>query len=724
MKYQKIWMSLILVLASSCMEPRKNFIEKSEAPTKKEVPPFLQGQLIDSQVSGVEYRTTSKKTGLTDKNGYFQYIAGDEIEFMIGKLHLGQTKAQTVLTPIELANKNTVNHPEVVNRLRLLQSLDSDQNPANGISITENIRSQVFAISFSQEQDLFEKDAKALLQQVCSSCQLTDASKAINHFQKRLAMKPQEQLLTGILKSPTPLIGVGYRLNSGYLGKTDNQGQFLYKANESIRFFIDEINLGDLTAKEEITVLDLAKTTNIMDFSVLNRQTLLMILDKDKDVLNGIDVSDFSSQTTQLSDRDYNITPQAFKKDSRISNILETNNVSAPPSTQIISYLKTTLTSHNIKYSPLGTIQHLLDFSHTGLASSSHQILAKDNNIYALSQTSSNKAILRKCHVEQETPCDQDKEIATTDMGVNVTMAFADQFYFAMANTTNDIHIVTCDSTFIRPCANPRKLDTGGQKTQSTINLSLSTNDRGIATKIYVIFSHSVDGLFLSECSHPDDGNPCAITRLNTPSIIKTSAMTFKQADQEYVYIAAESQEGKLVLAYCTMDPKACQASTLSTNANEGKSSSIALKNGSTNYVWIASMDQSQGNKPMFTRCSRRSDQTVYFGSCTRFDVISKVKNEALQQALKMTPMFSPHLYIRNDNEILLLVQAGQSDARTNLFRCSFDNDDNPTNCRWFDLSKGQANLGYLPRLAVQENTAKLLLDFSQRECRIYFQIF
>ena len=699
---QKTGIGLILVmwLASSCMEPRKNFIEKPEEPAPKESPQILIGQLIDSQVSGVEYKTTSQKIGLTDQNGHFEYIEGDEIEFMIGELHLGKTPAQTVITPIELANKNTIDHPEVINRLRLLQSLDSDQNPANGILITKAIRNQALALNFNQNEDAFETDAKQFLRKVCSPCQLTDASKAISHFQKRLTTPT---LLTGTLKSPNPLIGVGYRLNSGYFGKTDKQGKFLYKANESIRFFIDEINLGESTAKAEMTVLDLANTRNLTAFSVINRQTLLVILDNDNNSSNGIDVSQFSSDTIQFADHDYNVLSQEFRNDTRIKEILAANNL--PPSTKIISELKTAFGSSNVQYNPSATIQHVLNFSHTGLVSSHHQILAKDNNIYALSQTASNQAILKRCDDQN---CSFEKEIATIDSGINATMALAaDQFYFAMANTTNDLSVVTCNPT-LATCANPRKLDTGGQKSQNSIHLSLATDDRGIANKIYTVFSHSTDGLFLSKCH--TSGNPCTTTPVNTPPVTKTSAVTFKKDNKDYVYIAAENQEGKLLLAYGTDLAVATtfQSSILSGNANEGLTPSIAIKNTTPSnnnlYVLVATIDQTKGNQPMLTRCSPKSDQPIYFASCKRFDIVKLAENSALQ----MVSMFSPHLYIRNDNEILLLVQTGQSNTRTNLFRCTFNEDNEPANCRWFDLSQGQVNRGYLPRLAVQERTGKL----------------
>ncbi len=702
---QKNWFVFIVVLwfFNGCMESKENLIEKEEEPTPQETPTVLQGQLIDSQVSGVGYRTTSDREGLTDQHGTFEYIAGDEIEFKIGELNLGKTKAQAVITPIELANRNTINFPEVINRLRLLQSLDNDQNPANGILITESTRRSASAINFDQEQALFENDARTLLQQVCNSCPLVKVSEAVAHFQRRFN-NAQDSLATGTFKSPTPVIGLGYRLSSGYLGQTDSEGKFLYQASQPIRFFIDEINLGEVTAKEEMTVLDLAATTNLIESKVINRQTLLVVLDNDNDLSNGIDVSQVSSDV-RLVDGDYDINPQGFVNDAVVQQILSDRTVPIPA--EIISDLKTgfeaSQTSH--QYNPLGTIESIFDFAHTGFVSSSHQILAKGENIYALSQATQNRAILR---VGDEIGFLAEQEIATTDAAIHITMALEDQFYFVMADTTNALSIKTCeldDARLPQNCTDPQKLSIA-QTSESTINLSFQTNDSGQVTKTYTVFSHSVNGLFLSECNQPDDGN-CTTTNLSVAEPTRAKSVTFFNEDNDYVYVATESQTGKLALAYCTiasLTPTTCQASTLSANDNQGLTPSIALKSGEVDYVWVASIDQTKGGQPQLTRCTRRTDQTVFFASCENFDLLDKIENQTLRQVLKQVEMASPDLYIRNDNELLVLTQSRQAPTRSNLFRCSFNANDEPTNCRWFDLSQDQANT--LPRLA--ENGGKL----------------
>lgn len=103
------------------------------------------GTLTDSRVQGVEYYSiNSGLSGTTDANGRFAYKPGDTIVFALGGLPLGMVKgtgSQMTVTPIQLVQGasyyDTASKREnaVTNLLVLLQSLDSDEDPSNGISI-------------------------------------------------------------------------------------------------------------------------------------------------------------------------------------------------------------------------------------------------------------------------------------------------------------------------------------------------------------------------------------------------------------------------------------------------------------------------------------------------------------------------------------------------------------------------------------------------------------
>ncbi len=92
------------------------------------------GKLMDASVSGVNYSTSSKMAGTTDEHGTYKYNHGDTVKFKLGSLVLGETKASAIVTPINLADGRI---PRLQNLLVLLQALDSDSEPGNGISISE-----------------------------------------------------------------------------------------------------------------------------------------------------------------------------------------------------------------------------------------------------------------------------------------------------------------------------------------------------------------------------------------------------------------------------------------------------------------------------------------------------------------------------------------------------------------------------------------------------------
>jgi len=92
------------------------------------------GVFLDSAVSGINYRTASG-SGKTNTNGEFKYKAGETVTFSVGNIDLPPVTANSTITPLDLANTTDINHQVVSNVLVLLQSLDSDGDPSNGIQI-------------------------------------------------------------------------------------------------------------------------------------------------------------------------------------------------------------------------------------------------------------------------------------------------------------------------------------------------------------------------------------------------------------------------------------------------------------------------------------------------------------------------------------------------------------------------------------------------------------
>jgi len=123
----------------------------------------LTGVFIDSAVQGLGYQTDSF-SGITNEAGEFNYADGEMVEFFVGNIPIGQSVGRDIITPDNLIAKNgqyTLNHRR--NLIRLLQTLDLDRDPTNGIEIrndianfTHNIRLDfdVPTKQFEQREDL------------------------------------------------------------------------------------------------------------------------------------------------------------------------------------------------------------------------------------------------------------------------------------------------------------------------------------------------------------------------------------------------------------------------------------------------------------------------------------------------------------------------------------------------------------------------------------------
>lgn len=90
------------------------------------------GILTDAAIQGVAYTTSSGVTGVTGANGSYNYNPGDTVTFKLGAATLGTVTANGIISPIDLATGNADTYR---NLLVLVQSLDSDGNPNNGITI-------------------------------------------------------------------------------------------------------------------------------------------------------------------------------------------------------------------------------------------------------------------------------------------------------------------------------------------------------------------------------------------------------------------------------------------------------------------------------------------------------------------------------------------------------------------------------------------------------------
>jgi hypothetical protein len=94
-----------------------------------------QGVFIDAAVDGLRYAGGSGLTGTTDAAGTFNYKDGDTVTFAVGGISFAPVEAKAMVSPLDLVNASAPDNPGAVAIARLLQSLDKDNNPDNGITV-------------------------------------------------------------------------------------------------------------------------------------------------------------------------------------------------------------------------------------------------------------------------------------------------------------------------------------------------------------------------------------------------------------------------------------------------------------------------------------------------------------------------------------------------------------------------------------------------------------
>jgi hypothetical protein len=96
----------------------------------------IYGIFTDSIVEGVAYETETL-CGYTTSEGKFAYIEGETVTFKVGEINLGSIKAKENVTPVDLVAAATDETNETVTNICvLLQTLDVDDDPDNGIEIS------------------------------------------------------------------------------------------------------------------------------------------------------------------------------------------------------------------------------------------------------------------------------------------------------------------------------------------------------------------------------------------------------------------------------------------------------------------------------------------------------------------------------------------------------------------------------------------------------------
>ncbi|MCY4599686.1 MAG: CocE/NonD family hydrolase [Acidobacteria bacterium] len=122
-------------------------------------------------VEGLAYSGAGGSSGTTGEHGEFSYAAGDRVTFAIGELVLGavdmgaggdlQRVTPAHLVPEVGGDVDAITDQRVTNIARLVQSLDADGDPENGVTISpaaSAAASSHSGIDFDQSPQAFEAD--------------------------------------------------------------------------------------------------------------------------------------------------------------------------------------------------------------------------------------------------------------------------------------------------------------------------------------------------------------------------------------------------------------------------------------------------------------------------------------------------------------------------------------------------------------------------------------
>jgi hypothetical protein len=113
------------------------------------------GQFIDSAVEGLSYKTLSQ-SGVTDADGGFDFVKGEQVTFSFGSITFPIAQASVIVTPVNMAPGNNADSNEATNVAYLLQALDTDGVPANGIKIPSALEKLATeAVNFSLDPASF-----------------------------------------------------------------------------------------------------------------------------------------------------------------------------------------------------------------------------------------------------------------------------------------------------------------------------------------------------------------------------------------------------------------------------------------------------------------------------------------------------------------------------------------------------------------------------------------
>ena len=122
---------------------------------------WITGQFVDDPVQGLNYSCSSGSSGVTNSNGEYVCNAGDTVTFSLGSVVLGSVLVQqAAITPYSLFPDNV---DAAINIARLLQTLDADGDPGNGVILIDAVLVNLLPATVDFESPTFASDIETAL---------------------------------------------------------------------------------------------------------------------------------------------------------------------------------------------------------------------------------------------------------------------------------------------------------------------------------------------------------------------------------------------------------------------------------------------------------------------------------------------------------------------------------------------------------------------------------
>jgi uncharacterized protein (TIGR02145 family) len=235
-----LFISVLVVLFTACGSGGGG----SSNDTGDQTPTTITGKFIDSAVAGLDYRCSSGDTGVTNTLGEYTCNEGDTVTFSIAGITLGSVTAQETITPKTLFPNN---EEAALNLAQLLQTLDTDKDPNNGITLDSSLTSQLSSQTLDFNANDFDSNLETLL-----GISIVSESDAGQHLNATLVGLSQDPVnFDPVFTADTTPGNSDFTDNSG-VGRATSASNFTY-SNSGITF----------NSAQTASWFDLSNATNV-----------------------------------------------------------------------------------------------------------------------------------------------------------------------------------------------------------------------------------------------------------------------------------------------------------------------------------------------------------------------------------------------------------------------------------------------------------------------------